>query len=155
LITGILLKDCDSGNFSISKFYDRRIRRIFPALTVALLAILFIGWFCLFGPEFSLLGKHVAASTIFLENILLWSEVSYFDVSSSLKPTLHLWSLAIEEQFYIVWPIIIFFTNKYKIPFIWVASLLFLLSFSINILARLIHEPAALGRAGFDVSVAA
>lgn len=108
LITGIILRKISEQTFSIAGFYDRRIRRIFPALAVVLLACLLLGWLLLFRPEFLALGRHITASTLFYENILLWSEARYFDTSSLLKPTLHFWSLAIEEQFYIVWPLLLF-----------------------------------------------
>ena len=108
LITGILISNLATDKFSILNFYDRRIRRIFPALTLILLATLCCGWYVLFRSEFWVLGKHIAASTLFIENFVLWGESGYFDHSSEYKPLLHLWSLAIEEQFYILWPIIIY-----------------------------------------------
>lgn len=133
LISKIIINDCAENNFSILRFYDRRIRRIFPALLTVLAFVLGCGWFCLFRPEFLLLGRHVVASTLFVENFLLWSEASYFDVSSALKPTLHLWSLAIEEQFYILWPLILYVSHRWRLPFIGIFLVVGGLSFAINI----------------------
>jgi peptidoglycan/LPS O-acetylase OafA/YrhL len=140
LISNILIKNLNTGSFSILTFYDRRIRRIFPALLVVVLFVLAFGWVCLFRPEFESLGRHVSASTLFSENFLLWSESGYFDTSSNLKPTLHLWSLAIEEQFYILWPLLMYAAHRLRINFIVVIVVLAAASFAINI--RDIHTDA-------------
>lgn len=108
LISTIILENLDRGTFSFRVFYQRRIRRIFPALALVMLASYAFGWFALLGDEFMQLGKHVAASAGFVSNFALWGEAGYFDNSAETKPLLHLWSLAIEEQFYIVWPLIVF-----------------------------------------------
>lgn len=97
-----------------SDFYIRRINRLFPALIATILATALAGWFVLFQDEFKSLGKHLRASAIFLQNINLSREAGYFDRASELKPLLHLWSLAIEEQFYIFWPLIIASATKIK-----------------------------------------
>ena len=117
LITLILFKDIHENKYSIKNFYKRRINRIFPALIVVLFFTILLSWYTLFSLEFYNLMKHILASSLFVENFLLWSEASYFDVSSVYKPTLHLWSLAIEEQFYIFWPLILYllFNKKLKI----------------------------------------
>ncbi|MFN7645154.1 MAG: acyltransferase family protein [Burkholderiales bacterium] len=107
LITSILLRDLDSGRFSLAGFYERRVRRIFPALIVVMAAGLAIGWVALLPDEFARLGLQVAGGASFLSNLLLWSESGYFDRVAESKPLLHLWSLAIEEQFYIVWPLVL------------------------------------------------
>lgn len=151
LISLILIREIETSRFSILTFYRRRILRIFPALFVVLAATLLIGWYTLFRNEFIALGKHVAASVLFAENLLLWSEVSYFDASSDLKPTLHLWSLAIEEQFYIVWPLIMYLCFQLRMNALWAIALLGGASFLIN-LRDLNTDPTAayyspLGRA--------
>lgn len=133
LITTILLNDLDNNKFSIKVFYQRRIKRIFPALSIVLLFTVFLGWYCLFKPEFMALGQHIFASTIFSENLLLWSQSSYFDVSSEKKPTLHLWSLAIEEQFYIFWPLILLAAHKFRLNILWLIFVVGLASFSLNV----------------------
>jgi peptidoglycan/LPS O-acetylase OafA/YrhL len=105
LITSIILKDLKRRSFTIRGFYVRRIRRIFPALVTVVLAVLAFGWYVLLKQEFSQLGKHVAAAAAFVSNLVLWSEAGYWDNESVTKPLLHLWSLGVEEQFYLVWPI--------------------------------------------------
>lgn len=133
LITSILIKDFEKDSFSIVTFYKRRILRIFPALILVLAFIIGIGWIFLFKSEFHSLGRHIFASTLFFENLNLWNESSYFDTSSDLKPTLHLWSLAIEEQFYIFWPLIIYLSFKLRFKLLFIIVGLFLISFSINL----------------------
>lgn len=108
LISQSIFKSLDAENFSFANFYARRVRRIFPALIIVLLSSWIAGWFLLTGSEYILLGKHIAAGGGFVSNIVLWLESGYFDVGSKLKPLLHLWSLGIEEQYYIFWPIIAF-----------------------------------------------
>ncbi len=105
LISSILLEDIARGRFSIARFYQRRIRRIFPALILILLTCLVVGWLMLFLGEYEQIGKHVLAAAGFMQNFVLWSEAGYFDTTAITKPMLHLWSLAVEEQFYIVWPL--------------------------------------------------
>ncbi|WP_395603733.1 acyltransferase family protein [Pseudomonas sp. B21128] len=107
LIGTILLKSIDRGTFSFSDFYARRIRRIFPALTVVLISSWAIGKLILLPEEMTGLSKHVIAGAGFVANFALWYESGYFDTSAELKPLLHLWSLAIEEQFYLLFPIIL------------------------------------------------
>jgi len=104
LITQIILSDLSEGEFSAASFYARRIRRIFPALIIVLTATFLLGWHYLLPPELMSLGKNIFASALFSANLMLLSEVGYFDVDAHLKPLLHLWSLGIEEQFYLVWP---------------------------------------------------
>ncbi|SDG51421.1 Peptidoglycan/LPS O-acetylase OafA/YrhL, contains acyltransferase and SGNH-hydrolase domains [Paraburkholderia phenazinium] len=108
LITGILLADMRAEQFSLAQFYARRIRRIFPALVTVLLATWTMGWFCLTGDEYRELGKHVLAGAGFVSNWAFWTEAGYFDQTASAKPLLHLWSLGVEEQFYIVWPVLMY-----------------------------------------------
>jgi peptidoglycan/LPS O-acetylase OafA/YrhL len=105
LITSIILKDLKGRAFTIRGFYVRRIRRIFPALVTVVLAVLAFGWYVLLQQEFAQLGKHVAAAAAFVANLVLWSEAGYWDNESVTKPLLHLWSLGVEEQFYLVWPV--------------------------------------------------
>lgn len=108
LISGIILKSLDENTFSISGFYSRRIRRIFPALIFVLSICLIGGWFLLFADEYKQLGMHTAAGSAFVSNFALWNEAGYFDGAATSKPLLHLWSLGIEEQFYLVWPVLLF-----------------------------------------------
>ena len=107
LISGILFKGHAEGNFSFRMFYARRIKRLFPALITMLVITLAYGWIILLPDEFAQLGKHVAAGTLFMQNFVFWQESGYFDTAASLKPLLHLWSLAVEEQFYIIFPLLL------------------------------------------------
>ncbi|MDB5714330.1 MAG: putative acyltransferase [Sphingomonadales bacterium] len=142
LISLILIEDIREERFSVLKFYDRRIRRIFPALITTFLFTWAVGWALLFRPEFLTLGRHIVASTLFAENYLLWSESGYFDVSSQQKMLLHLWSLAIEEQFYIFWPLLIFLSTRRFVIFLPMLVILGLLSFGFNIY-EINHDLAA------------
>lgn len=107
LISSQLMSELRRGTFSYVEFYIRRIRRIFPALILVIVAVLVAGWFLLLPQEYAQLGKHVVAGSLFVSNIVLWTEAGYFDITSSGKPLLHLWSLGVEEQFYIVWPVVL------------------------------------------------
>ena len=104
LITSTLVKQ---ERFSIREFYIRRVKRIFPALAVMLAFCLAAGWLLLLPEEFRSLGKHVFSGASFVSNIALFREISYFDIASESKPLLHLWSLGVEEQYYLVWPLFI------------------------------------------------
>ena len=112
LITGILLRGLQTENFRFSDFYIRRARRIFPALVVVLTAILALGWYAFLSNEFTQLARHAAAGAGFVSNFLLLSEVGYFDAAGERKPLLHLWSLGVEEQFYLIWPLILCLYTK-------------------------------------------
>jgi peptidoglycan/LPS O-acetylase OafA/YrhL len=133
LISGIIFRGLIAGDFDFAEFYVRRIRRIVPSLVVVLAATCAIGWAVLLPGEYKELGKHIAASIGFVSNFLLWSEAGYFDASAQFKPLLHLWSLGIEEQFYIVWPLCLWLAYRKKVPFLWVCFGFLLVSFAINI----------------------
>ncbi len=107
LISTILFRDLQRGQFSFAGFYARRIRRIFPAFILVLVAVYAAGWFVLLADEFKQLGLHIAASAGFVQNFVLLQEKGYFDVSSELKPLAHIWSLSVEEQFYLVFPAVV------------------------------------------------
>ena len=107
LISGILLRDLAEGRFSFGGFYARRVRRIYPALVTVLAVTLAVGWVQLFDERFHQLARHVAAAAAFVSNLVLYGESGYFDTASDAKPLLHLWSLGVEEQFYIVWPLVL------------------------------------------------
>jgi len=107
LISGILFDALRRDRFSYVEFYVRRIRRIFPALLAVLGACLIGGWFLLLPDEYKQLGREVAAGAGFAANVLFWSQAGYFDTDAAIKPLLHLWSLGIEEQFYLGWPLLL------------------------------------------------
>ncbi|MEE3719614.1 acyltransferase family protein [Tumidithrix elongata RA019] len=133
LITGIIVKSLKDRTFSFKDFYARRIRRIFPALIVVLIATWFAGWLFLTPTEYVFLGKHITAGALFGSNIILANESGYFDSSSDLKPLLNLWSLGVEEQFYLLWPVILFVCWRKKISLKWIALGVIAVSFSWNI----------------------
>lgn len=133
LISTIIFENLDKGTFSFSEFYARRVKRIFPALLLVLIAVLVFGWFVLLADEYKQLGKHVASGAGFISNIILWGEAGYFDNSAETKPLLHLWSLGIEEQFYIVWPLLLWFVWRQKLNLITITLLAASVSFYLNI----------------------
>jgi peptidoglycan/LPS O-acetylase OafA/YrhL len=114
LITGIIAGNIDTGGFTIRGFYSRRIRRIFPALILVLLATLLLGAIVLFPSEYTQLGWHTVVAGFFSSNLQLWSETGYFDPAAEVKPLLHLWSLGIEEQFYLLWPLLLLMVARWK-----------------------------------------
>lgn len=140
LITGIIHKDLENNNFSFAGFYARRIRRIFPALLTILIITCIFGWFFLLADEYQQLGKYIAAGASFVTNFSLWLEAGYFDNASPTKPLLHLWSLAIEEQFYLFWPLFMCIARKTKINILWATLACLFISFAFNI-ARIHGHP--------------
>ena len=114
LISSIILAGLQKDRFSFADFYARRVKRIFPALFLVLVTTLFMGWNTLIPNELKQLGKHALAGSAFVSNFAFWKEAGYFDVSAISKPLLHLWSLAIEEQFYIFWPFILYALHRWS-----------------------------------------
>ena len=116
LITRIILSEAKAGTFSSLAFYARRVRRIFPALIVVLATTYLIGWIVLLPDGFALLGKSTAAGVAFVSNLFQLNQTGYFAPEAAENPLLHLWSLGIEEQFYIFWPLllVLLFGSKYR-----------------------------------------
>ncbi|WP_410498579.1 acyltransferase family protein [Chitinibacter sp. S2-10] len=133
LISSIIFSSQENDRFSFITFYSRRIRRIFPALTLVLIACLVFGWFSLLSDEYKQLGKHIAGGAGFLANYILWGESGYFDNLAETKPLLHLWSLGIEEQFYIFWPVVLWFAWRSRLNRITILFSLAAISFFLNI----------------------
>ncbi|BDT61108.1 acyltransferase [Massilia varians] len=133
LITSILLRELEAGSFSFAGFYARRVRRIFPALVLVLGACLAFGWLALFPDEYQQLGKHVVGGAGFAANFFYWAQVGYFDTAADTKPLLHLWSLGIEEQFYILWPVVLLLGWRLRMNLLTVAAVLALASFAVNL----------------------
>lgn len=142
LISAILLGAIEAGNFSFTDFYARRARRIFPALVLVLGATFAIGWMALLPDELKQLGKHMLGGAGFTSNLVLWNEVGYFDTAAETKPLLHLWSLGIEEQFYIFWPAILLFAHWRRLRLLTVMLVLGAASFALNV-AGLEDYPSA------------
>ncbi|MEN8832575.1 acyltransferase family protein [Pacificibacter sp.] len=105
LITGILARELEAGQFSIVGFYERRARRILPALFLVLTISSCLAFFIMLPYEFAAFGRGILAVIFFASNVLFWRESGYFAASSELNPLLHTWNLAVEEQFYILFPL--------------------------------------------------
>jgi len=125
LITQNILNDLRRGTFSFGGFYVKRMRRLFPALFVTLLLTTVFGYL-LFTPEhYERLGKSLGCSVLSVSNFFFWKEAGYFDTATAFKPLLHTWSLSVEEQFYLIWPTLLFFLVKFKKNF-WLPLILIL-----------------------------
>lgn len=133
LISTILFQNLKSNSFSFTEFYSRRIKRIFPALLLVLTFSYTLGWFILDSAEYKQLGKHIAGGAGFVSNFVLWTESGYFDNLSDTKPLLHLWSLGIEEQFYIVWPLLLWLGWRLGSNLLMMAVSIGLISFGLNL----------------------
>src|SRR5579863_5540660 len=144
LITSILLKDLTEGKFSIVAFYERRMRRIFPALFTVLLFAIAAGT-VLFDPEeMKIFGKALVTTTLFVSNLYYWHSarpLGYFDKAVSSQALLHTWSLSVEEQFYLFFPVTLFLLYRWtkgKVK-VWLVALA-AVSFAMNIWATQ-HKP--------------
>lgn len=133
LITGIIWEALEAKKFSLGWFYSRRVKRIFPALFLVLLFACVVGWFMLLPDEYARLGKHIAGGAAFISNLLLWNESGYFDAAAETKPLLHLWSLGIEEQFYIVWPLGLYLLHRLRLSLYPALTAVVVLSFVWNV----------------------
>lgn len=136
LITGLILDNLVRKRFSFAEFYARRVRRIFPALALVLGACFAAGWFRLLPIEFASLGLNILGGASFVSNFVLLHQAGYFDIDAASKPLLHLWSLGIEEQFYIVWPACLLLVWRLRLSVAGIAALLLLCSFAWNIVLQ-------------------
>lgn len=134
LISGILFREAAGTGVQLADFYVRRIRRIVPALAVVLLAVAAFGWLALTNYDYRELQKHIASAAAFVSNIVLWGEAGYFDAPTRFKPLVHLWSLAIEEQFYLFWPPLVLLWTRKRWPVLPMAITLVAASFGANVL---------------------
>ena len=107
LITTIILAELEQGKFSIVNFYERRARRILPALFLVMLACIPFAWFWLLPSDMKKFSESLVAVSIFASNILFLRDSGYFDTAAELKPLLHTWSLAVEEQYYVFFPLLL------------------------------------------------
>ncbi|MBC7427479.1 MAG: acyltransferase [Bacteriovorax sp.] len=138
LISSIIIKSIANNKFSYLNFCIRRVKRIFPALLIILLITLIISFIFLLPTEFEVLMKEVWAGALFSFNLLMSKEVGYFNEAAEKKQLLHLWSLGIEEQFYILWPFILIFTTRLKKYFLLSLYILMIFSFILNLI--FIHQ---------------
>lgn len=113
LITSILKKDLYNNQFSLAGFYERRARRILPALVTVCAVTLFVSYFFMFPLDYIELAKSEIATALSISNIFFWKIIDYFATASEEKPLLHTWSLGVEEQFYLFFPIILYFLDKF------------------------------------------
>jgi peptidoglycan/LPS O-acetylase OafA/YrhL len=131
LITSFIIKDLSAGTFSFTNFWERRARRILPPLFVVVAATLVAGWFILLHIDLRELGHEMASQSLFSSNLLFTKQGGYFDRASDLKPLLHTWSLAVEEQFYLFFPLFLFLVTRYLKPglslVLWSATIISLL----------------------------
>ncbi len=143
LITGLIHREMQQGRFTIAHFYERRVRRIFPALFVMLAAATVAAGLLLFPVDFESYARSLAATAIFASNFEFWREAGYFDVASAQKPLLHLWSIAVEEQFYLLFPALLLAIGTRSLRRLRGAvGLLFLLSLGFSLWA-VVWAPAA------------
>lgn len=133
LITSILFREISAQRFSFVDFWARRARRILPALSVVLLVTLALGWLLLTAKDFSELGRTVRYQSLFISNILFMREDGYFQPASDLKPLLHTWSLAVEEQYYIFFPLLMVVLMRHVRHWRWMLFAVLLISFGLNI----------------------
>ena len=113
LITTIIRQETERGEFSLGRFYERRIRRIFPALFVVMASCAVAGSLLLSPADLKSLGKDLAAVSLFASNMLFWYQTGYFDAPADQKPLLHTWSLSVEEQYYILFPLTLLVIGRY------------------------------------------
>lgn len=113
LMTNIILRGLQNNTFSIFKFYVARANRIIPPLAFVCLTLVIFGWFYLYPEDYKQLGKHIGGSIFFISNMIYWHESGYFDVASREKWLLHTWSLSVEWQFYMIYPIVMLVLHRY------------------------------------------
>jgi len=144
LITSIILKEVNEGKFSIARFYERRIRRIFPALYPVILASFIGAWYLFHVVPFKQFAESVATTALFCSNILFWLKSGdYFGASSAEMPLLHTWSLAVEEQFYIVFPLFLVAINQFlkRKYFPWILAMA-IISFAVSVYGMQVNKSA-------------
>src|SRR5579883_2732848 len=132
LISGIIFDGLENNRFSFGHFYSRRIKRILPALVLVLAASYIFGWFKLMADEYAELSLNIAGGAGFISNFIARQGLGYFG-NLDRNPLLHLWSLGVEEQFYILWPLTLWLLWKRRISFVRMALFIGLISFVFNV----------------------
>ncbi|MGU3709662.1 acyltransferase family protein (plasmid) [Escherichia coli] len=144
LITKILINDINNGTYSLLTFYERRIRRIIPALTCVILFVLIASPLFLAPDNYSFLPKEIIGTLLFASNIVSFLKSGYFSTDAEQRPLLHTWSLGIEEQFYIISPIVLFLSFKYfKSRVGLILSLFAIVSFAFSVILTKNHPTAS------------
>ncbi len=143
LITTIILADQEKGTFSLLNFYERRARRILPALFIVMLASIPFAWFWLLPDDMKSFSKSLVAAATYMANILFWHERGYF-TATELKPLLHTWSLAVEEQYYAFFPLVLMLVWRLGKKYIFTALFVIaLLSLALAQIGSISHPTAA------------
>ena len=144
LISQLVMRALADGTFRFREFFVRRLVRLGPALAIVLVGCWAAGWLTLLPVEYAQLGAHIAAGAGFVANIVFWQESgAYFDAGAASKPLLHLWSLGVEEQFYLVWPLCLAAAWRWRVPLLPVVLALGAVSFAINLATVGTHPAAA------------
>lgn len=133
LISTLIFENLERDSFSLSEFFARRIQRILPALLLILISSYTFGWFALLADEYKQLAWHTAAGAGLVSNFILWREAGYFDNLAETKPLLHLWSLSIEEQFYLIWPFALWLAWKKRFNLFILTIVVAVVSFALNV----------------------
>ena len=139
LITSLILKEMQAGTFNLFHFWERRIRRILPALVAVVLASLVACWFWFLPRDFEMAGKSAIAQALLVSNFFFWSQAGYFDAASETKPLLHTWSLAVEEQFYLFFPLLLIFLARRRLPLVKAIAWLAVVSFAASVYCTYAH----------------
>ncbi|WP_461161452.1 acyltransferase family protein [Simplicispira piscis] len=142
LITSILLGELNQEKFSIRNFYIRRVNRIFPGLLLVLCFCIFFAPLVMYPDEYRLMGGSVLYSVFFAANINFYLEAGYWDIASKLKPLLHLWSLGVEEQFYLIWPLVLFLAHWKKRSVVATSLVILFGSLVVNLVLTSKSQPA-------------
>jgi len=143
LISSLLFKSMQAPPLNLLEFWERRIRRVFPALAVVTFSTLVVGWFLLLPADYKELGESVLAQTLLSSNVFFWRHTGYFDSAADIKPLLHTWSLAVEEQFYLLYPLVLLGATKLRRPVgAWILLVVCLASFGMSV-DGVAHHPQA------------
>ncbi len=141
LISSLIWRGLADGSFSLLTFYGRRVLRLFPALLVVLAACLVAGWWLLAPGGYERLGRDTAAAAVYLSNFVFWRESGYFAPAAAARPLTHLWSLAVEEQFYVLYPWLLIATFRRRRATVVLLLALLVMSFAVSV-AILRVDPA-------------